>query len=140
MPPINEYRCNKCGFTLPSGWGGYMYVENDKGERIVCPHPGEIFKVLEILGENVTEELIKERTGFNSYCVCLDCLYQFEADLGDEKVNPWRLYYGAMREKDKRECPRCKSENVKTVFELIGQVCPKCKKGIIEEIPTGIVS
>lgn len=26
MPPINQYKCDKCGFALPSGWGGYMYV------------------------------------------------------------------------------------------------------------------
>jgi hypothetical protein len=29
---------------------------------------------------------------------------------------------------------------VKTAFEIIGEKCPKCKKGTIEEIETGIVT
>jgi len=140
MPPINYYKCNKCGFALPSGWGGYMYVEDDKKNRIVCPHPEEYRTVVKVLGENAPENLIKARTGFNSYCLCLDCLHQFEADLGDEQANPWRKSYGAMRPKDERKCPQCRSTNIKTVFELIGTPCPKCKDGVIEEIKTGFIS
>jgi len=34
MPKINEYKCNKCDFTLERGWGYRFYVEDDKGERI----------------------------------------------------------------------------------------------------------
>lgn len=52
MPPINEYKCNKCGFSLPMGWGGYIYVQDDNGKRIVCPHPGEGQTVAEVLGLN----------------------------------------------------------------------------------------
>lgn len=141
MPPINHYRCNQCGFSLPSGWGGYMYVEDDSGKRIVCPHPGERRTVAEVLGENATRELIKARTGFHSDCVCLDCLEQFELDIGDDEQSKssWR-YPWATRRKDKRRCPHCNSQNVKTVFELLGSPCPKCKKGLIEEIVTGIIS
>lgn len=151
-----------------------MYVEDKKGKRIICPHPGEMGKVKSVLGKNISEKVFREKTGFNSYSICLDCLYQFEADLRDEKNNPWRFYYGNLyqqeaylntnhglswqflswadlddeksnpqrfvhdtKEKDRRECPKCKSQNVKTVFELIGKICPKCKKGIIKEIETG---
>ena len=39
MPPIDDYKCNKCGLSLPSGWGGYIYVIDGSGKRIVCPHP-----------------------------------------------------------------------------------------------------
>jgi ribosomal protein S27AE len=42
--------------------------------------------------------------------------------------------------KDERRCPRCGSTNVKTVFELIGQPCPRCKVGVIVEIETGIMA
>jgi hypothetical protein len=38
-----------------------------------------------------------------------------------------------------RGSARCGSANVKTVFELIGQLCPRCKVGVIEEIETGAV-
>lgn len=116
-----------------------MYVEDDEGNRIVCPHPVEYHTVTEVLGENPSEELVRERTGFNSYCICLDCLHKFMADLGDER-SVWRHYYGTEREKDKRECPQCSSSKVRTVFELIGEKCPKCKTGTIEEIDTGIIS
>jgi hypothetical protein len=273
MPPINEYRCSKCGFSLQRGWGGYKYVEADAAlinerisklsevietlekinqkiteeERVIenltrdisdlmrgfedlgleglewrrgirdkydvlhastlqfvqfnqevdllskqkrelkriekrlrmrdqeeirveCPHPGELDTVMLVLGRNATPDLIKERTGFNSHCVCLDCLHQFDADLRDEIANPWRLFYDAPDkgtffrglkklfavnekciprevwkeisedwEKDERKCPQCGSSNVKTVFELIGEPCPKCKEGTIEEIATGIM-
>jgi len=32
--------------------GGYVYVENDSGKRIVCPHLAEMSTVAEVLGEN----------------------------------------------------------------------------------------
>jgi len=279
MPPINEYRCNKCGLSFPSGWGGYMHVEVDKEllekryreisarleelerlkmllqkrreelERLVnefrekilnflksvesefkdqeieikrhvlelkdsmvlvnefmhrfikefsgrwdklvkgileevsefeeklvedrqfimrlmeklketnkdtlrvtCPHPAEHETVARILGEKAPKDLVKSRIGFNSYCICLDCLHQFEADLRDEKVNEWCFWYGfpsykeAFRSpkppemKDERKCPKCGSKNVKTVFELLWKLCPKCKEGTIVETETGIIS
>jgi len=117
MPPINKYKCNKCDLSFPVGWGGYMYVEDNNGKRIICPHPEEYSKIYEVLGYNASEELIAERVGFNSHCLCLDCLHQFEADI----------------EKDERKCPRCISTSVKTLLELVGTSCPKCKKGIIKE-------
>lgn len=139
MPPINHYKCNKCKFTLPSGWGGYMYVEDQKKRRVVCPHPCEQQTVLRVLGGDASEEVIKKRTGFNSDCVCLDCLNQFEADFSDENGNPWRAPYWTKRKKDERICPKCGSDNVNTIWELIGSKCPKCKKGIIVEINTEIM-
>jgi len=44
------------------------------------------------------------------------------------------------QEKDKRECPECKSKNVKTELAMVGETCPKCKEGVIEEIFTGAIS
>ncbi len=120
--------------------------------RVPCPHPAEYNTIARILGEKVPQDLVKSRTGFNSYCICLECLHQFEADLRDEKVNEWRFWYGfpsfkeAFRSpippemKDKRKCPKCGSDNVKTVFELLWKPCPKCKEGRIVEIETGIIS
>ncbi len=117
--------------------------------RIKCPHPGEHGMVEQVLGR-VSSEVAKSKTGFNSYVICLDCLYQFEADLRDERVNEWRFWYGfpsfaeAFRGKpqmkDERKCPKCGSLNVKTTFEMIGKKCPKCKEGIVEEIETGVMA
>ncbi len=128
------------------GWGGYLYVEDEKGKRITCPHPCEWGTITDVLGKNASKELIEERVGFNSYCVCLDCMHQFEADLRDKSDNPWSFYYTISagldpdKKKDRRECPKCASPDIRTVFEMIGQLCPKCEKGTIEEIETGIIS
>lgn len=235
---IFEYRCNRCGFSFPEGWGGYFYVEVDreyiehrlakireeleclgdalenvgamerdadevvfrlqgrlrkfvqaefartikrvinyleghiedllsqkkelegiksqleaKGARAIripCPHPSEKIVVREILGPDASPDIVRARTGFNSHCVCLDCLYQFDADLRDEKANMWREWYGFSSSedvlhgkpiiKDKRKCPVCESGNVRTVSEMIGNTCPRCKEGVIEAIWTGKIS
>ena len=121
MPKIYEYKCDICGLDLPNGWGGCMYVEDDDGKRITCSHPCEEEIIEGVLGKNPSEELREKRIGFNSDCICLDCLHAFEADLND----------GGLKDRDKRECPKCKSEKVNTVHELIDKTCPKCKKGTI---------
>jgi len=149
MPLINEYKCRKCGFKLPRGWGYYLYVEDDNGERIVCPHPEEGFTIAGVLGvSELAPEVVEKRTGFNSPCVCLDCLHQFRADLGEigwrpcqssESIMDWKRP-SHREEKDKRECPKCGSKNVKTELELVGQPCPRCKEGVIERIWTGWIS
>lgn len=138
-----------------------MYVENDDGERMPCGHPGEESDVEEVLGVDFEKNglsvwqskrnepkwwwskrrksafsFVRQRTGYNSYCVCLECLNYLILDLGDEQ-SIWRSRYGFNREKDKRQCDSCLPGNVKTVFELVGSTCPKCKKGTITEIVTG---
>ncbi|MFW6149726.1 MAG: hypothetical protein ACOC6D_07700 [Atribacterota bacterium] len=158
MPPYNAYKCSQCGFELPTGWGGHMYVENDNGERIACPHPREYEKAVRVLGideevlgigspfsesfkkRSLTEDekaLLEAKTGFNSYCLCLDCLSQFELDLGDDENSPWSYSYGPSTKKDERICPHCNSKKVKTVFELIDHPCPKCGEGVIEKLERG---
>ena len=143
-----------------------MYVEKDDGQRIPCRHPIEDSDIQQVLGcsfhdiglsvwgvsefgengkwwwsrkKKSTFKLIRQKTGYNSFCICSDCLSQFTSDLGDEE-SEWRSAYGFCREKDERLCKKCLSKNVKTVFELIGHTCPKCKQGKIEEIVTGMVS
>lgn len=148
MPHINDYKCNECGLTLERGWGYLFYAEDDKGNRIDCPHPTERRRVEQVLGDRPSLELVRQRTGFDSFCVCQDCLHQFTADLGKPEGywSPYELWLEAndlarpKREKDKRECPNCNSNNVKTELEMVGQTCPKCKEGVIEEIWTGTVS
>jgi hypothetical protein len=134
MPLSYDYKCNKCDFEMPGGWGWYVYVVNDKGERIVCGHPGECSTAYKVLGKNASKELIDERRGYNSYYVCLDCLHQFDADVIfiDEQ--------GVKHGRDKEECPKCKSGKIKEELEMVGEICPKCKEGIIEEVDTGIMS
>jgi hypothetical protein len=73
-------------------------------------------------------------------------------DLGADEKAPgsWRFFYargayqgiryGTAKKIDERKCFRCGSVNVRTVFELIGETCPKCKVGIVQEIFTGVIS
>lgn len=124
MPPINAYRCDKCGFSLPSGWGRYMYVTDETGKRVICPHPNEFDTMRRVLGAEAPWELIEQRRGFNSFCLCLDCLSVLEIDL----------------KRDARACSKCKSNHVASLRELIGKLCPKCKNGTFQEIVTGMWS
>ena len=123
-----------------------MYVVDDCGVRIACPHPGESEIIERVLGPDAPRELIKARTGFNSDCVCLDCLQQFQADLGHQSRSLLenasctcltRIANMASPDKDDRLCPKCGSENVRTLREMIGERCPACGVGTIQEISTG---
>ena len=144
MPRRNKYKCNKCDLKLPEGWGYCLYVENDNGKRVPCYHPMEKRFIRQVLGERASIlEVVLERTGFNSPCICLDCLYQFEADLGEHGLSPARLNLRRQLprpQEDQRQCPRCKSKSVRTELEMVGKPCPKCEEGIIEEVWTGKVS
>lgn len=116
MPEINRFTCGRCDFALPGGWGGYCYVSTAGGERVVCPHPCEAETVAEVTGMSYGDAMAAGRVGFNSDCVCLDCLHQFNLDL----------------KRDARRCPDCASERVCATLELVGKPCPKCNDGIIE--------
>jgi hypothetical protein len=145
MPSINNYICSRCDLILQRGWGYHFYVEDSEGNRIACRHPGETRNVEKVLGKSVSLEIIRERTGFVSDCVCLDCLAQFEADLGENGWSPYEAdianYEPRVKQgKDKRECIECRSKRVKTVSELVGQRCLSCTDGVIEKIWTGWIS
>lgn len=124
MPPIDAFRCTKCGFALPPGWGGRFYVIDDDGDRVMPGHPGEEHAINTILGKDAPREIREARTGFNSDSICLDCFHEFQMD------TEW----------DERLCPECGSTDVKTTKELVGKPCPRCKVGMIEEMETGIVT
>jgi hypothetical protein len=94
-----------------------MYVVGSNGNRIICPHPREFKKVYEVLGDEVTQDEIKQKTGHLSACVCTDCLVIIELDL----------------ERDVKICPTCNSDKVVSFAALRGRRCPKCNKGIIQE-------
>jgi len=147
MPIIFKFECSHCGFALPTGWGGYLYVENNNGERITCGHPSEKHDVIKVLGKDPPSDLVKQRVGYNYCCVCLDCLHKFDADFHHHYfvyvINPLGGSIrndGLKTEKDKRECPKCKSKNIGTINEMVGKTCPKCEKGIMGKIDTGCIS
>lgn len=80
-------------------------------------------------------KLIEERTGYQTFCICFECKESCYLDVGcamegEPISNP----------RDKRQCPTCGAENVKTLYEMIGEPCPLCGEGRIEEIVTGAMA
>jgi predicted RNA-binding Zn-ribbon protein involved in translation (DUF1610 family) len=128
---MNEYRCNNCDFTLPSGSGGYSYIEDESGMRINYEEKSEkslrtiISEIWGFSDYRNWKELVRIHTGFNSYCICLDCLNIFEAD-----ISPNRNGFS----KDDKVCPKCSSNQVHTELELVGKECPSCNEGKIGKI------
>ncbi|MBC8277015.1 MAG: hypothetical protein H8E46_02200 [FCB group bacterium] len=54
MPPINIYKCDNCSIKLHEGWGGYLYVVDNNGNRIECLHPSEMSKIDSVLSKELT--------------------------------------------------------------------------------------
>lgn len=63
MPDINDFKGDQCGFELSSGWSGYMYVTDQTGKRMVCPHPCEFTTVWQGIGDGAKYQVKKGRTG-----------------------------------------------------------------------------
>lgn len=126
MPKIYDYHCSEsdCSFTGPSGWGYYMYAIADDGERIICPHPGEQAKAMEVIGADPSHDEFEERTGFNYHCVCIECVEQFEQD----------------PERDDLRCPVCSSTTVELLVDLVGEPCPQCGEGQVVAEDTGAIA
>lgn len=143
MPRLNSYDCNNCGYNLPFGFGGWFYAIDSEGNRKQIMHPGERSQVEAILGKatfwnakNMAETWM-QRLGYNSHCLCLDCSNEFDADVVDRNEYSFKGYYiesfGISDARDEMVCPKCKSDNVKPMSELIGGKCPKCHEGTITE-------
>jgi hypothetical protein len=126
MPQIFEFYCTNpdCEFEMPSGWGYYMYAIADDGERVHCPHPGEMGRAREVTGENASQEEIDRRTGFNTYCFCIHCETQVDLDL----------------DRDEKACPECRSNAVKTIDELVDEQCPVCEEATFVAEDTGAIA
>ena len=126
MPQIFEYYCtnSECDLEMPTGWGYYMYATADDGERVLCPHPGEMGKAREVIGADATKQEIASRTGFNTHCFCTSCQSQVDLDL----------------EKDEKACSECSSESIKTINELLDEQCPVCDEGTFIAEDTGAIA
>ncbi|MBD3196557.1 MAG: hypothetical protein GF317_15990 [Candidatus Lokiarchaeota archaeon] len=138
MTQNSVFKCDKCELELPTGMGGYQYVEDMDQNRIRCDNSEDDIEIKQILSEywgfsdyHDWKHLLEEHTGFNSYCVCLDCLNIFEADIS-------KNIDGFM--KDERVCPECGSLEISTELELVGSQCPACQKGKIEKVQKKILS
>ena len=55
-----------------------MYVIDPFGARVICEHPGEGRKVLQVTSFSITEAEQEDLFGKIFYCACLNCLAQHE--------------------------------------------------------------
>ena len=128
---VHGFRCPICGFTLDESNGGFLYVRNDTGARVPLKDKKEQEAIAHILlnkefslctdGANhpgETIDILEERVGYMSACLCVNCLHQFGLDLI----------------KDEIECPDCRSGQVRTFLEILYTPCPKCRSGRMETI------
>lgn len=161
MPGIFKFKCNKCDFAFPEGWGHIIYVKDENGNKITCAHPGEeydIAKVLKIDTKKVSDWLMSRafearkkfdwKKGFEGY---YDNILSENNEINKLIIERTGLFYdcvcsdclqqfGLDIKKEERKCPKCGSVNVKTAREMINQNCPKCKEGTILEVDTGKVT
>ena len=91
----------------------------DKKVFLTEPPSGNVSKEF---GDKGLPDLIEEgRMGHYAAYLCLSCLEVFDLDSDAEK-----------------KCTKCKSTNVKSVFDMVEKTCPKCKEGTIEAKQIGI--
>ncbi|MEA3359194.1 MAG: hypothetical protein U9R17_07295 [Thermodesulfobacteriota bacterium] len=131
MAIIKSIRCNDCGFQLLWGSGVVPYVRlppgtirklfGIKGEKVLLKEPPVGGHNIKLAGKSIANLIEEGRIGHYATYICLECLNLFQLDSDSVRI-----------------CNKCKSDNVKSVFDLIGQKCPKCRLGIIEEKTVGI--
>jgi hypothetical protein len=114
MPGVYEFSCSTCDFTT-MGSDPHLYVVDANGERIICIHPGEEGTIAEVLGEDASPELIRQRVGWFTTYMCFECAMQLHIDNKQDPVI----------------CGKCGSTQVVEMEKWEGQLCPKCKAGRI---------
>lgn len=125
------YRCSICGFILDESHGGYLYLRNNNGVRVPLKDKNERETVAQILFDEEETlstdnsddarkvvDIMDERIGYVSACVCMNCLDQFGLDL----------------RKDTIQCPHCRSDRVRTFLEMTNKRCPKCQSGQLDKV------
>lgn len=139
MPRLLEFICDNCNFSISVWEGGTIYVTDPNGKRINCPHPGESYKIAQVL--NIPEEeimgfpyfrvsnpdlypLLNEWVGVLTKCVCMGCAKVKSLDI----------------EKDSKICSSCHSESYVPADNLAGETCPKCHSGVFQFEDPGVIS
>ncbi len=126
--------CTACGFSLSCSRWGCFYVTDGRGVRILLDRGLESTTIAQILGideesiagcsytpagRKAPVDLMEERVGYLSFCLCCSCLARIDLDL----------------KKDDPLCPECRSREVHTLAGLAGTTCPRCREGVMDEHP-----
>jgi phage FluMu protein Com len=125
MAIIRTIKCSSCGFTLLQGTGTALYVKKKPGflrrlfglgeRKTILPDPPAS-------GAPAVRDLVGSgRLGSSSAYFCQACHATFSLDSDAA-----------------RQCSACISTEVTSVFEMVGQKCPKCADGVFEDKRLGM--
>jgi DNA-directed RNA polymerase subunit RPC12/RpoP len=131
MSILRRIYCKKCGLTLLQGVGTTTYIKKPGNflrklfglgdQKIILPDPPTSSFSKKLGGKTLQDFIEAGQMGSITAYICLSCLKTFNLDSDEVK-----------------KCPKCSDTNIKSVLKLVGQPCPKCKDGVIENKRIGI--
>ena len=125
MSIVRIIKCNTCDFTLLQGTGTALFVRKPAGFWRTLLGMKERKTLLPDPSAGNAPDLHKHidagRVGSSCAYFCRVCHKIFPLDSDDE-----------------RKCRACKSADVQSAFEMVGQNCPKCNDGVFEDNRLGI--
>ena len=107
--------CDHCGLIPVEANARRMYVVDDAGDRRICPHPLEYATVEKHLGANVSDQILRERTGHLEEYFCSNCFHAVAID----------------PDRDSLSCSKCSKGSLRRGIEFAGETCPRCRQGTI---------
>ena len=100
MAESRTFVCNRCKKALESWSEGNPYFIDDDGKKHYAYHPDH--------------ENLEKCIGNDFPHICLSCGYEFKID---------SLFPTS-------KCSKCNSSNISNTYQLSGEKCPACLKGI----------
>ena len=130
MAFLKSIKCSECKFSLL--WGSEaLYIRKEpgpirklfgmKGKKVVLKEPPVGDLSSETGGKSIPDLIEEGKIGHYAAYICMSCISVFELDSETSKL-----------------CNKCRSSEIKSIHDMIGQKCPKCKSGVIEESIVGI--
>ena len=112
---ILNCECDHCGLMPVEANARRMYVVDHAGKRRICPHPLEYATVEKHLGANVSDQILRERTGHLEEYFCSNCFHAVAID----------------PDRDSHTCSECAEGTLERGIELANRTCPRCGEGTI---------
>lgn len=121
MALIDKLACDRCAFETEETAGSFLYTVTE-GRETVLGHPVEGNVLKRVTGLEWHEARDRGLIRAKHYCICYACCEKFYLDI----------------DRREKQCPSCKSNDVRTFSGAIAEPCPSCQKGILKLISIGI--
>ena len=122
---IFALKCDRCAFQVSPTGGGYMYVLDADGNRVICPHPLEFTTVERVTGMSWDSAPEKGLVHYAIQALCLRCAEVFDAEY--EAGKPLNA-----------QCPKCGVADARSVLDSAGTRCPQCHEGSLRRDDIGV--